>query len=147
MFKKISKFAVLASLPILLIACGGGDGGGSTNSSYSATITKNGITYTCKSETAFNDCSNNSNCSSCTAPASPTATKITTQCSDVNNTISVTTDGCVFNAGGTQTGVCVSSSSLRMLSGTDKTKQEVIASGSLFSGSSLTLGGKKITCT
>ncbi len=74
-----------------------------------------------------------------------TNTVITQQCSEANNQITVTKAGCIFNAGGTQTGVCTSSNALKMLSGTGHTAKKVTDEGATFANG-VTINGKTIKC-
>ncbi|WP_180002800.1 MULTISPECIES: hypothetical protein [unclassified Acinetobacter] len=133
--KKI-LFPVLIGMIALLSACGGG-GGSNVDSSYSKTIIQNGVTYECKSENAANACGSASrDCSACDlkTPSTNVITAICTQ--PVANTHKVTTAGCVLKlTNDTQTGICTSEG-LRLLSGSNRTKEEV-NQGALFTNGSL----------
>lgn len=147
MLSKI-KLATAALLLGALTACGGGDGD-DFNSSFSKTITKNGVTYVCKSQSAANACENNNDCTAC--ETSTTGAVITAQCATSMDTTTVTQNGCIATLGGKQqTGVCISggtSTALRLLTGTGYSKQKVLAEGALFtSGGDLIINGTTIKC-
>ncbi|USA52422.1 hypothetical protein NDN13_13205 [Acinetobacter sp. C32I] len=144
------KLGFASLLCILLSACGGGgDGNISTDSSYSKTIIKNGVTYTCKSDSAANACENNNNCSACDSSNTPT-TVITAQCAlGSNNVVKVTADGCIAKIGvNIFTNVCQGTTTLRMLTGTGFTQQKVLSEGGAFTtkNGSLEINGTLLSC-
>lgn len=78
-----------------------------------------------------------------------TSTKITAQCLEQNNAVSITSAGCQFTSGTTvQTAICESNNTvIKMLSGTNLTATQVSQQGSSFNGNgSLTLNGKTLSC-
>ncbi len=134
----------------LLSACGGG-GSSSFNSSYEKEFTYGSQTYICRSEKAANACGSASrDCSACDVKT-PSTNVITTVCAQpVANTHKVTTSGCVLKlTNDIQTGICTSEG-LRILSGSNLTKEQV-KNGALFTNGSLqiTIGSnvtETITC-
>ncbi|MEA1879064.1 MAG: hypothetical protein U9N11_00245 [Campylobacterota bacterium] len=74
---------------VILIGCGGS--GSSDSKTYSGTITKNGVKYTCSTEAAFDACKINNDCSSCTndAPAPAPEKPKETACATSGNTVLV----------------------------------------------------------
>lgn len=143
MLSKI-KLATAALLLGALTACGGGDGD-DFNSSFSKTITKNGVTYVCKSQSAANACENNNDCTAC--ETSTPGVVITAQCVTGAGTVKATENGCIATiSNGQQTSVC-SGTALKMLTGTGHTKQKVIAEGATFSAGSVVLNGIKVSCS
>lgn len=141
--------SIFTLLSVLLTACGGGSGD-YFNSSFEKTFTFGSQTYVCRSERAANACGGPSqDCSACElqSSSSPVITQVCAQ--PVANTHRVTTDGCILRlTNDTQTGICTSEG-LRLLSGTNFTRQQV-SKGTLFSRGSLsvTVGNltETITC-
>lgn len=124
-----------------------GCGGGSSDSSFSGSLTKGGVTYECSSQSAFDKCSDG-DCGSCSCTSGcpdPDATVITKNCSVNESVATVTSAGCIVEAAGTQTVVCVSDSAFKMLGGTGHTAAQVTSAGSQLSGG-VTLGGVTLTC-
>jgi hypothetical protein len=141
---------VFTFLSVFLAACGGSGSGDNFNSSFEKTFTFGTQTYVCRSEKAANACGGASqDCSACELE-SPSATVITAVCAQpVANTHKVTTNGCVVKlTNDTQTGLCTAEG-LRLLSGTNLTRQQVSA-GALFPSGSITVNvgnlAESITC-
>lgn len=135
----------------LLSGCGGGDGNwGNMNSSYSAKLTVNGKEYTCKSQKAYDACSNTSNndCSACT-PTNPSNENIITatcQTPDNGKSYLVSVEGCIIPIDkNLQTGACTSLN-LRLLTGTNFTRSQILNSGASFSRAGLTVNTIAIKC-
>ena len=138
--------SVLTLLSVLLTACGGSGSGDNFNSSFEKTFTFGPQTYICRSERAADACGSASqDCSACDLEsASSVITQVCAQ--PVANRHRVTTDGCVLRlTNDTQTGICTSEG-LRLLSGTNFTRQQVSA-GTLFSSGSLTVNAGNFTET
>ena len=139
--------SVLTLLSVLLTACGGSGSGDNFNSSFEKTFTFGSQTYICRSERAADACGSASqDCSACDLQSSPSIV-ITQVCAQpVANRHRVTNDGCVLRlTNDTQTGICTSEG-LRLLSGTNLTRQQVSA-GTLFSSGSLTVNAGNFTET
>jgi len=135
---------------IVLSACGGGGGSDwNMNSSFSGKITKNGQTYICKSQKAYDECSSsaNSDCSACTLENSSQELVINTSCTTPDNgkTYIISSTGCIVPLTNVQVGVCTPTN-LRLLTGSGWTRSQVINSGSSFSRLGLTLNGTVIKC-
>lgn len=145
------KLLFMVAAITLLSACGGdGNNWGDMNSSYSATLTVNGKEYTCKSQKAYEACSNskNSDCSACTLNSPSNEIVITTSCPNQDNgkTYLVTSEGCIVPlVNNVQTAVCTTTN-LRLLSGNNLTRTQLLNSGSSFSRSGLTVNGTLIKC-
>lgn len=143
MRKIFMAFSLVAMF--VLAGCGGG---GSSDSSFSGTLTSGGVTYHCTSQSAYNDCQGG-DCSrcSCQSGCPGDAPVITDHCSVDGSSVAVTDEGCIFQmSGNNQTGVCVSSgSAVRLLSGAGHTAPHVIATGSQFS-SGFTMNGVTVNC-
>ena len=138
--------SVLTLLSVLLTACGGSGSGDNFNSSFEKTFTFGPQTYICRSERAADACGSASqDCSACDLEsASSVITQVCAQ--PVANRHRVTTDGCVLRlTNDTQTGICTSEG-LRLLSGTNLTRQQVSA-GTLFSSGSLSVNAGNFTET
>lgn len=138
--------SILILLSVLLTACGGSGSGDNFNSSFEKTFTFGSQTYICRSERATNACGGASqDCSACDLQSSSAV--ITQVCAQlVANRHRVTTDGCVLRlTNDTQTGICTSEG-LRLLSGTNLTRQQVSA-GTLFSSGSLSVNAGNFTET
>jgi len=115
---KKTQLLGLMVLTIMLTACGG-----SSNSSNNGT----GNTET-------------------NTPTPVQATKITAQCTDVDNNVSISTAGCIYTSGtSNQTAIC-QGNTIKILSGTDHTATDVSSKGSTFTGNSLTINNKKLNC-
>lgn len=138
------KYMIAAFMSTALVACGGG----SSDSSFTSTITMGNIVYQCSSEAAHNACADKFDCSDCSSnqPKPNPAEYITASCKETNNKVTVTQEGCIVNSSNKQTAVC-SSSSLYLLTGTNLTAQSIISSGASFSGTKgLSINGKTLTC-
>ncbi|WP_445661038.1 hypothetical protein [Acinetobacter sp. F16] len=138
--------SILTLLSVLLTACGGSGSGDNFNSSFEKTFTFGSQSYVCRSERAANACGGASqDCSACDLEsASSVITQVCAQ--PVANRHRVTTDGCVLRlTNDTQTGICTSEG-LRLLSGTNLTRQQVSA-GTLFSSGSLSVNAGNFTET
>lgn len=144
---KIIGCSIFTLLSVLLTACGGSGSGDHFNSSFEQTFTYGTQTYVCRSEKAANACGGASqDCSACDlqSSSSPVITQLCAQ--PVANTHRVTTDGCVLRlTNDTQTGICTSEG-LRLLSGTNFTKQQVSV-GTLFTSGSLNVNAGTFTET
>ena len=144
----------LATLALVLTACGGGGSDSDVNSSFKSEITQNGQTYVCHSQKAADACSSltNKDCSACdsksTTPDTSTTANITTECTKTSATqYQVSQAGCLVNmTSGVQTAVCSGTTTLKLLSGSGLTKEKVLSQGSSFSGSNLTLNGVSLKC-
>ena len=139
--------SIFTLLSVLLTGCGGSGTGDNFNSSFEKTFTFGSQTYVCRSEKAANACGGASqDCSACDlqSSSSPVITQLCAQ--PVANTHRVTTDGCVLRlTNDTQTGICTSEG-LRLLSGTNFTKQQVSV-GTLFTSGSLNVNAGTFTET
>lgn len=138
---------VFAGLSLLVTACGGSGFGDQFNSSFEKTFTFGTQTYICRSEKAANACGGPSqDCSACEL-ASPSSAVITQLCTQTAAHIhQVTVDGCVARlTNDTQTGLCTSEG-LRLLSGTNLTRQQVNA-GALFPTGSVNINVGNLTET
>lgn len=134
MKKIVMALTVMTSA--VLTACGGGSSG-SFNSSYEKEFTFGTQTYICRSEKAANACGGASqDCSACDLKT-PSTNVITAVCAEpIANTHKVTTAGCVLKlTNDTQTGICTSEG-LRLLSGSNLTKEQ-LNKGALFTSGSL----------
>ncbi|WP_313033930.1 hypothetical protein [Acinetobacter sp.] len=144
---KTIALPVFTFLSMLLSACGGSGSGDYFNSSYEKRFIFGGQTYICRSERAANACGgSNQDCSACEleSPASVVITQLCVQ--PVTNTHKVTANGCVVQlSNDTQTGLCTSEG-LRLLSGTNLTRQQVSA-GALFPSGSVNIRVGSLTET
>lgn len=132
----LMRFLSVLCLASALTACGGGDG----NSSSSGTAQNNNSGSNSDNNTGSNTGGNSNNNNS---------TVITAQCAEANATVTVTDTGCVTSGTNPQTAICVASGSsqtLKLLTGTNKTKSEVTNSGSSFSGKNISINGVKYAC-
>lgn len=126
MKKSIKNVFALCLISGLLVACGGGGSGDNVSSSGS---------------------SSNSGSSTNTGSSNQV---ITTSCSttDSGKTYLITTSGCVVTASSnTQTGVCTSATTIKLLTGTGFTKEQVVNQGSSFTSSNgVTINGITYKC-
>jgi len=138
---------VFAFLSVLLTACGGSGSGDYFNSSYEKKFSFGNQTYICRSEKAADVCGGaNQDCSACELESSSSVV-ITQLCAQpVTNTHKVTVNGCVVQlSNDTQTGLCTAEG-LRLLSGTNLTRQQVSA-GALFPTGSVNIPVGNLTET
>ena len=138
---------VFAFLSVLLTACGGSGSGDYFNSSYEKTFSFGNQTYICRSEKAADACGGaNQDCSACELESSSSVV-ITQLCAQpVTNTHKVTVNGCVVQlSNDTHTGLCTAEG-LRLLSGTNLTRQQVSA-GALFPTGSVNIPVGNLTET
>jgi len=138
---------VLTFLSVLVTACGGSGFEDHFNSSFEKTFTFGTQTFICRSEKAANACGGaNQDCSACELE-SPSSVVITQLCAQPGANIhQVTVNGCVARlTNDTQTGLCTSEG-LRLLSGTNLTRQQV-AAGALFPTGSLNITVGNLTET
>lgn len=145
---KKAWWSMCGAVVFALQGCGGGDGfGGDYNSSFSGTVTVGSTQYECKSQKAFDACSNTTqrDCSACTSNTTDT-TPITAICMQPStNTFNVTQSGCVLKLKtGDSTGVC-NGTTLKLLDGTGLTKTKLLESG-LTTNASITLNGQTVRC-
>lgn len=123
--KRILSLVLLATA---LTACGGGnsDSSGSNHSQ--------------------NNNNNNNN-----KPDNNSAKIISTACAVTDNKVSVTKTGCIFNTnstGNAQTALCSVNNNIttyKILTGTNITLEN-LEKGQVFSGATVTLNGKTLTC-
>ena len=140
---------------LFLTACGGGES--DINFSFIKELARNGQIYICRTQKAADACENENNkdCSACEV-------KNLSSNSDTNHSIprvvigitcamrdaatyQVTQTGCILQlATGQQTAVC-NGTSLKMMSATALTKEQLIAGGTTFSGN-LIVNGSAIQC-
>jgi hypothetical protein len=123
MKKSITSIFSLCLISGLLVACGGGGSGDNVSSSGNS--------------------GNSGNSGSGTQA-------ITESCStpDSGKTYLVSTSGCLIKTSSTtQTGVCTSTTTIKLLTGTGLTKDKVISEGTSFSaGSNLSINGVSYKC-
>ncbi|WP_407306756.1 hypothetical protein [Acinetobacter sp.] len=140
--------SIFTLLFVLLTGCGGSGSGDYFNSSFEKIFTFGPQTYICRSERAADACGGaNQDCSACDLKSSSSLLIITGVCAQpVANTHRVTIDGCVLRlTNAIHTGICTSEG-LRLLSGTNFTRQQV-STGTLFSSGSLNLNTGNFTET
>ena len=140
------KLLALALFTTTLAACGGS----SSDSSYSGTFSTGGVTYQCNTESAFDACSKDRNCSGCSSNQPQTQTPensavITATCASTTNGYSVSTTGCVIPGTQAQTAIC-SGNRLQLLTGTGITVNQLLDKGSSFSSNGLNINGTAISC-
>jgi hypothetical protein len=143
----LKSLLTICSLSILS-ACGGGSGSDwNIDSSFSGKVTRNGQTYICKSQKDYDACSNNTDCSACTLENPSQESIINTLCLTPDNgkTYLISDIGCVVPLTNVQVGVCTSAN-LKLLTGTNWTRSQVIDSGNSFSRLGLTLNNTLIKC-
>lgn len=131
---------VTCCLSSLLVACGGGGSGDNVNSSGAS---NSGSTNTGGNNSGSTNTGGNNSGSSNNAV-------ITASCSsnDEGKSYIVTTSGCLIKtSSNTQTSVCTSSNTMKMLTGSGFTKDQVIAGGSSFTaGNNLSINGVIYKC-
>lgn len=126
--KNSKHILITCFLSSLLVACGGGGDGDNVSSSG-----------------ANNASSSNTG----TSNSGQSNSVITTNCSsnDSGKTYLVTGSGClVKTSSNTQTAVCSSATTIKLLTGTSFTKDQVVAQGSSFTSNNLTINGIGYKC-
>lgn len=120
MKKSITSIFSLCLISGLLVACGGGGSGDNVSSSGNSGNSGAGTQAITES---------------CSTP-------------DSGKTYLVSTSGCLIKTSSTtQTGVCTSTTTIKLLTGTGLTKDKVISEGASFStGSNLSISGVSYKC-
>lgn len=120
MKKSITSIFSLCLISGLLVACGGGGSGDNVSSSGNSGNSGSGTQAITES---------------CSTP-------------DSGKTYLVSTSGCLIKTSSTtQTGVCTSTTTIKLLTGTGLTKDKVISEGTSFSaGSNLSINGVSYKC-
>lgn len=136
--KNSKHILITCFLSSLLVACGGGGDGDNVSSS--------GANNPSSSNTGT---SNSGSSNTGTSNSGQSNSVITTNCSsnDSGKTYLVTGSGClVKTSSNTQTAVCSSATTIKLLTGTSFTKDQVVAQGSSFTSNNLTINGIGYKC-
>jgi hypothetical protein len=85
--------------------------------------------------------------SSSSSTVTPVKTIVTASCAVANNTVTVTASGCIATLGNAQQSSLCDSGSIYMLTGTGLSREQLLASGSKFTGATgLVINGVSVRC-